>query len=111
MVDTNSEQLQYVCEALLPTDTAAAAADALVVSEAEIANVNVSSPSAVDPTLTQAEVFSLHSRPGANRTILLDFDGAVTMYTLWNGWAGDIIESPAYSRDNDTTFSAVELSE
>ena len=43
------------------------------------------------PTAQQAplsETFSLHSNPGANLTILLDFDGAYVAGTVWNTEAG-----------------------
>ena len=54
-----------------------------------------------------ADVFDLSSRPGSNRTIYLDFDGATYSGTRWRN--GEEIVSPAYSVDGDpTTFSEVE---
>jgi hypothetical protein len=34
-----------------------------------------------------AQTFLLHSRPGSNRTIYLDFDGAVLVNTIWNSYS------------------------
>ena len=58
-----------------------------------------------------ADTFSLHSRPGANHTVFLDFDGHVTEGTRWNNSYGiDSIVSPAYDADGDnTTFNTTEL--
>jgi PKD repeat protein len=55
--------------------------------------------------------FLLHSRPGANRVIYLDFDGHVTSGTAWNASSGiDPIVSPAYNTDADpNSFSIQEL--
>src|SRR5687767_2502590 len=36
------------------------------------------------PIFALSETFKLHSLPGAQRTIFLDFDGHVTENTLWN---------------------------
>lgn len=47
------------------------------------------------------DVFALASRPGADRTIHLDFDGATHSGTGWRG--GETIVSPAYSVDGDRT--------
>lgn len=53
------------------------------------------------------DVFALASRPGADRTLHLDFDGATHSGTGWRG--GETIVSPAYSIDGDrTTFSEAE---
>ncbi len=58
----------------------------------------------------ESETFTLHSRPGANHTIYLDFDGHITSGTTWNSNYGvTTISSPAYDIDGDyATFSAVE---
>jgi len=57
------------------------------------------------------ETFSLHSNPGASKTIYLDFDGHVTSGTIWNSEfaAGQEIVTPAYSFEGDETFSDAEL--
>lgn len=48
------------------------------------------------------DTFKLHSLPGANHTIYLDFDGHTTTGTTWNYRSGQItIASPAYDPDND----------
>ncbi|MAT13663.1 MAG: hypothetical protein CMJ46_00105, partial [Planctomyces sp.] len=59
------------------------------------------------------EVFKLHSNPGSNHTIYLDFDGHTTSGTDWNTFAGmDTIVSPAYDfDDNPQAFSEEELIE
>ena len=63
-------------------------------------------PTVVEPTLEAA--FSLASRPGADHTIHLDFDGHVTEGTTWQ--RGRRIESPTYSQDVDhSRFNDAEL--
>ncbi len=49
------------------------------------------------------ETFSLHSRPGSNRVIYLDFDGYVTAGTAWNTsfTNGQPINSAPFSIDGD----------
>ncbi|HSO05006.1 MAG TPA: hypothetical protein VLQ92_11030, partial [Candidatus Limnocylindrales bacterium] len=51
--------------------------------------------------------FSLHSRPGSQRVLLLDFDGHLISGTAWNTtYAQDAWTAPAFSMDADpTTFS------
>lgn len=59
-----------------------------------------------------AETLTLHSRPGATRTILLDFDGGTVTNRYWNG--GRPIQAAAYSRGSDTSnqsFSEIDLAE
>lgn len=61
-----------------------------------------------------ADTFSLNSRPGASRTIYLDFTGETVSGTAWNpSYAGgSAIVVPPYSSDADTaTFSSAELTE
>lgn len=54
-----------------------------------------------------ADTFRLHSRPGARRTIYLDFDGHVAVNTAWN--AGATINAEPFNADGDfSSFSAVE---
>jgi uncharacterized protein YdeI (BOF family) len=58
-----------------------------------------------------SQTFALHSRPGSNRVIYLDFDGYVTSNTAWNNSysGGQPINSAAFSIDGDpTTFTAQE---
>ena len=55
------------------------------------------------------DTFILHSKPGANRVIHLDFDGHMTSGTAWNGTVDPVI-SPPFTTDSDsTTFSNSEL--
>lgn len=75
-----------------------------------------SAQSEPDPVIQGASIpiedtFKLHSRPGAERVIYLDFNGHVTTNSAWNaGTAPDTIVSPPYSRDSDSsTFSDSEL--
>nr|WP_052477526.1 zinc-dependent metalloprotease family protein [Kibdelosporangium sp. MJ126-NF4]CEL12688.1 hypothetical protein [Kibdelosporangium sp. MJ126-NF4]CTQ93552.1 hypothetical protein [Kibdelosporangium sp. MJ126-NF4] len=54
-------------------------------------------------------VFQLHSRPGSNRTIYLDFDGHSVEGTAWNG--GARIDAPPYDSDgNPSSFNDAERS-
>jgi PKD repeat protein len=57
------------------------------------------------------QTFKLHSRPGAQRTIYLDFDGYVASGTAWNASYGlTAIDSPAFDLDgNAASFSTSEL--
>lgn len=51
------------------------------------------------PFAPLSETFSLHSRPGATKTIYLDFTGHTTSGTSWNT-SGPIV-TPAYDIDGD----------
>ena len=55
--------------------------------------------------------FKLHSRPGSQRKIYLDFNGHTTTGTAWNvSYGVDPIVSPAYDTDGvPGTFSTTEL--
>ena len=58
-----------------------------------------------------AQTFQLHSRPGSNRVIYLDFNGHVTTNTGWNSsyTGGQPINSAPYSLDSDpNTFNTQE---
>ncbi len=56
-----------------------------------------------------ADVFTLESRPGSNRTIFLDFDGATYTSTWWNTGSYPSITATPYDSDGDaSTFSNVE---
>jgi PKD repeat protein len=56
------------------------------------------------------QTFFLHSRPGAQRVIHLDFDGALVTSTAWNtGFGVSAIDAKPYDLDGEpTTFSATE---
>ena len=56
------------------------------------------------------EALKFHSRPGATRSIYLDFDGETVTGTAWNTYLGrDPIPARPFSTDADiTTFSAAE---
>jgi len=50
-----------------------------------------------DTPISQAQAFSLHSRPNAVLKIFLDFDGHITTNSAWNSWKGiSQIVTPAY---------------
>jgi len=58
-----------------------------------------------------AQTFTLHSRPGSNRVIYLDFDGHVTTGTGWNTnyTSGQPITSAPFDTDgNPSSFSQIE---
>jgi hypothetical protein len=70
-------------------------------------------PSAPTTPAPLANTFLLHSNPGANHTIFLDFDGHVTSGTIWNSFyaGGNPITSPAFNFEGTTsTFTDNELS-
>lgn len=93
-VDENGDQLLYIDDA---TDyTPSALSD---------------NPTAEAAPFPYANTFKLHSRPGSNRVIFLDFDGHVTSGTSWNTnyTGGAPINSAPYSLDGDpTTFNTQE---
>lgn len=55
------------------------------------------------------DTFALHSRPGSNRTIYLDFTGHDLVDAGWNTSVPNGFHLPAYSLDADPAFSAAEL--
>jgi len=72
-------------------------------SSAGAADVQGAPPFALENTL------SLHSLPGADLIIYLDFDGHTTTGTAWNSGGLDSIVSPGFSADIDAKFNATEL--
>lgn len=60
-----------------------------------------------------ARTFELHSRPGANRTIYLDFTGHIVTGTAWNTLVGTNPQTyGAYDSDGDpNSFNAAEKAE
>jgi hypothetical protein len=59
-----------------------------------------------------AQTFQLHSRPGANRVIYIDFNGELISGTAWNAYynGGADLVAPAFDIDNTpSTFSDSEL--
>jgi len=65
----------------------------------------------IQTALSEVETFSLNSRPGAPRTIFLDFDGHITTGTAWNNsYNVTNINSPAYNTDGTSaSFTQLEL--
>ncbi|HSQ71527.1 MAG TPA: PKD domain-containing protein, partial [Rubrivivax sp.] len=68
------------------------------------------STGALDGTLAPLEqTFALHSRPGAQRTIYLNFKGATLTGTAWNGSSGSITALPFDLDGVPYSFSTAEL--
>ena len=74
-------------------------------------------PTSGDPQTAQAaphpydQTFELHSKPGSQRTIYLDFDGHLVANTAWNSSDGvsNTIPQPPFDLDgNPATFDEVE---
>ena len=61
--------------------------------------------------ITQAEAFTLHSKPGASRVVYLDMDGHVVSGTIWNSTADPLYMRPYDSNGDESTFTQTELSE
>ena len=61
--------------------------------------------------VTQAEAFTLHSKPGASRVVYLDMDGHVVSGTIWNGSADPLYMRPYDSNGDESSFSQTELNE
>jgi hypothetical protein len=60
--------------------------------------------------IAYGDTFKLHSNPGSRYNVYLDFDGHVTTNTSWNSyWGTPTIDSPAFSLDSSSSFSATEL--
>ncbi|MEI8178965.1 PKD domain-containing protein [Aestuariivirga sp.] len=55
------------------------------------------------------QTFALHSRPGAARTIYLDFNGATITNTAWNSNGNTITAQPYDIDNNPAVFSTTEL--
>ena len=73
-------------------------------ASASAAAVAAARPAPLDQT------FALHSRPGAKRTVYLNFKGAVLTGTAWNGSGGTITALPFDSDGHvDTNFADSEL--
>lgn len=65
---------------------------------------DTSEPAAASAPLS--DTFTLHSLPGSDRTVFLDFDGHDASGTAW----GDDVVAPAYDVDGDpSSFSSTEL--
>ncbi len=63
------------------------------------------------PAYPTSQTFALHSLPGANRTIYLDFDGATVSGTAWNQGSNPIAGGTHIGYDSDgdpTTFTTAE---
>lgn len=74
----------------------------------------IDNPSATGTAeVSTADALRLHSRPGAKRTLFLDFGGEVMVNNVWtdNYNGGTNIVAPAYDMDGDTTtFNETERS-
>ena len=107
--DKKSQRLIYACEGMAVPDgttppAPASANGALPAAAGAVAGT--AAPGAADPVdLTLA--FKLHSRPGAPRRLVLDFDGYVTTGTAWNSLSGNAtIVTPPYDLDGSpSTFN------
>ena len=80
----------------------------------------IEAPVQADPASTGAAIqegslvgldqtFTLHSHPGALRTIYLDFNGATISNTVWNANSSNINAAPYDIDGNPTSFSTAEL--
>ncbi len=83
------------------------------ITPADLAPTGASNP-IVPPLPTDldlSQTFLLASRPGATKTIYLDFTGHVTLGTPWNSnyTSGRAIVTPPYSIDGNPGFSHIEL--
>jgi hypothetical protein len=71
-------------------------------------------PTTAEASFPLAQTFTLHSRPGAARTIFLDFDGASVSGTSWNTSKGGRITDGTvggFTLDASAAFSSTELSQ
>lgn len=132
-VDNSPEfDIEKVPEQVLDDDTVLVTDAGIIIDEpepfagwpAEIVAQSVEAAEAADPedsanadgsgsvseAPTASQAFTLHSRPGADRTIYLDFDGHTTAGTAWNtnGRPASFTSAP-YSRDSSAAFNTTEL--
>lgn len=61
--------------------------------------------------VTQSEAFTLHSKPGASRTVYLDMDGHVVTGTIWNQSADPLYMRPYDTDSDETSFNPSELND
>ncbi len=62
--------------------------------------------------ISQTDAFTLHSKPGAARTVYLDMDGHQVSGTAWNSGNTSILYMRPYDTDgNEDNFSASELND
>jgi PKD repeat protein len=61
--------------------------------------------------VTFAEAFSLHSKPGASRTVYLDMDGHVVSGTIWNQSADPLYMRPYDTNGDDGVFTQGEVND
>jgi hypothetical protein len=64
--------------------------------------------STLDAAALAADAFTLHSLPGANRVIYLDFDGYFLSGTAWNKGKKTVTITPYDTDGNPSSFSAAE---
>lgn len=104
--DKQVDKLIYSDAGLVSDESPAAAA----MLEAAAATSGSVAPGGADP-IDVSLAFKLHSRPGAVRKLLLDFNGHTTTGTVWNAnWGLSVITSPPYDADgNPAAFSDTEL--
>ncbi len=62
------------------------------------------------PAINEADVFLLHSRPGAPNVVYLDFDGHTITGTAWNSSTDPLVAKPFDIDGNPSSFSSEELS-
>lgn len=70
-------------------------------AEASGGGSGVAARAAVAPAYPTAQTFTLHSHPGAARTVFLDFDGASVVNTAWNTGAHAIANGTHIGWDSD----------
>ncbi|MFC1720418.1 hypothetical protein ACFL00_04690 [Pseudomonadota bacterium] len=78
--------------------------DAALVEQAAAATT----PALAVPSTTLADAFKLHSRPGASKTVFIDFDGHVFSNTAWGN--GTYSAQPYDLDGNGATFNDTERS-
>lgn len=92
------------------TPATATTAAATSVPKAAVAGATGASPGMLDGTLAALDqTFLLHSKPGAKRTIYLNFKGATLTGTAWNSTASTITALPFDLDGIPGTFSTAEL--
>lgn len=65
----------------------------------------------IQPAISASQTFLLHSRPGASKTVYLDFDGEVITGSGWNNYTSvdPLVAKPFDIDGNPNSFSSEEL--
>jgi hypothetical protein len=99
----NADGSIHYADTFLPAPVDAADVDVNIIADPDTA-----------PAVSASEVFQLHSRPGSNNVVFLDFDGHTVIGTAWNSNGNTLVALPFDPSGNDSpptvaNFTQIEL--